>query len=478
MRWLLLAVVAHGLAPVPARRSLKARTPCKVAVSGGGGAAATGEAPWAVAGACAGAVLFGYHLGVVNTPLDAMAKTLGFVGDEAVAGAVVSSTLVGATVGAPLAGAMADKFGRRGAMVRNSVLLGAAALGCAAAGTVRQLIAARLAAGVGIGIVSALTPLYISEVSPSSRRGAFGALNQVAICVGILLSIVTGLGVTPASPASRWRPMFLFAAFPTLLHLVLALRAPESPRWAGNPDKAACAERLWGPDFAAELGVDSGGDAGDSKKKGGDSDDGGGDASWATMASPAHRGATATAFLLFVQQQFAGINAVVYFSTKVFRDAGIESAVLGSVAVAATNIVGTAAVAAPLIDRFGRKAMLVASYAGMAASMAVMAAAMAAPALAGTAALAALSFAGTLAYIFAFACGCGPIPGLLTPELFPSKLRAKGGSVGMVSHWLCNTVVGAAFLPLVASLGLPAVYSIFAAVAASSAVFAHFNIKA
>ena len=139
---------------------------------------------------------------------------------------------------------------------------------------------------------------------------------------------------------------------------------------------------------------------------------------------------------------------------------------------------GTAAVAAPLIDRFGRKAMLVASYAGMAASMAIMAAAMAAPALAGTAALAALSFAGTLAYIFAFACGCGPIPGLLTPELFPSKLRAKGGSVGMVSHWLCNTVVGAAFLPLVASLGLPAVYSIFAAVAASSAVFAHFHIKA
>ena len=132
------------------------------------------------------------------------------------------------------------------------------------------------------------------------------------------------------------RRFILPGLFVGALFLVVFLRAPESPRWAGNPDKAACAERLWGPDFAAELGVDSG-DAGDSKKNGGDSDDDGGDASWATMASPAHRGATATAFLLFVQQQFAGINAVVYFSTKVFRDAGIESAVWSASAVATVS---------------------------------------------------------------------------------------------------------------------------------------------
>ena len=465
LRLVAVAAAAAALAPLPTRPPVGARAVTKKAMSVSGGEVAKApEAPWAVAGACAGAVLFGYHLGVVNTPLDAMSRTLGFAGDAKVAGAVVSSTLVGATAGSLLGGAAADRWGRRGAMVRNSFLLAAAAAGCAAAGTVPQLLAARLAAGVGIGIVSSITPLYISEVSPTARRGAYGALNQVAICVGILLSIATGLGVTPTSPGSRWRPMFAFALVPTLLHLALALKAPESPRWAGNTDKQASAARLWGAAAAAELGPAAA-----------KSSEGGG--SWAAMVSPMHRRATATAFLLFVQQQFAGINAVVYFSTKVFREAGLQSAVLGSVAVALTNILGTVCVATPLIDKFGRKAMLCSSYAGMAASMAVMAAAAATPALAGTPALAATSFLGTIAYIFAFSCGCGPVPGLLTPELFPSKLRAKGGSIGMLSHWGCNTVVGAAFLPLVAQLGLPAVYAGFAAVAAASAIFAKVAIE-
>ncbi|KAH8062375.1 hypothetical protein JL722_3292 [Aureococcus anophagefferens] len=402
LRLVAVAAAAAALAPLPTRPHVGARAVTKKAMSVSGGEVAKApEAPWAVAGACAGAVLFGYHLGVVNTPLDAMSRTLGFAGDAKVAGAVV--------------------WGRRGAMVRNSFLLAAAAAGCAAAGTVPQLLAARLAAGVGIGIVSSITPLYISEVAPTARRGAYGALNQVAICVGILLSIATGLGVTPTSPGSRWRPMFAFALVPTLLHLALALKAPESPRWAGNADKQASAARLWGAAAAAELGPEAA-----------TSSDGGG--SWAAMVSPRHRRATATAFLLFVQQQFAGINAVVYFSTKVFREAGLQSAVLGSVAVALTNILGTVCVATPLIDKFGRKAMLCSSYAGMAASMAVMAAAAATPALAGTPALAATSFLGTIAYIFAFSCGCGP-------------------------------------------LGLPAVYAGFAAVAAASAIFAKVAIE-
>ncbi|KAH8067585.1 hypothetical protein JL721_7427 [Aureococcus anophagefferens] len=365
LRLVAVAAAAAALAPLPTRPHVGARAVTKKAMSVSGGEVAKApEAPWAVAGACAGAVLFGYHLGVVNTPLDAMSRTLGFAGDAKVA---------------------ARSWGRRGAMVRNSFLLAAAAAGCAAAGTVPQLLAARLAAGVGIGIVSSITPLYISEVAPTARRGAYGALNQVAICVGILLSIATGLGVTPTSPGSRWRPMFAFAL-----------------------------------------------------------------------------------------QQFAGINAVVYFSTKVFREAGLQSAVLGSVAVALTNILGTVCVATPLIDKFGRKAMLCSSYAGMAASMAVMALATRRPARTRQRAA---SFLGTIAYIFAFSCGCGPVPGLLTPELFPSKLRAKGGSIGMLSHWGCNTVVGAAFLPLVAQLGLPAVYAGFAAVAAASAIFAKVAIE-
>ena len=151
-----------------------------------------GEAPLAVAGACVGVSLFGYHLGVVNAPLQAMAAR--WASGTPAAGAVVSSTLVGAAGGALLAGPAADRLGRRGALRWNCLTLILAAVGCATATTLQHLIYARTLAGVGIGLVSAVAPLYVSEVSPAAKRGRNGALNQVAICLGIVASIVAGLG--------------------------------------------------------------------------------------------------------------------------------------------------------------------------------------------------------------------------------------------------------------------------------------------
>ena len=212
---------------LPARRSIRT----KLRASSGGATTLKGEAPLAVAGACVGVSLFGYHLGVVNAPLQAMAASMGF--GDAGSGAVVSSTLVGAAGGALLAGPAADRLGRRGALRWNCLTLILAAVGCATATTLQQLIYARILAGVGIGLVSAVAPLYVSEVSPAAKRGRNGALNQVAICLGIVVSIVAGLGVTPTTPAKRWRPMFAGALVPTLLHLVLTFKIPESPRWPG-----------------------------------------------------------------------------------------------------------------------------------------------------------------------------------------------------------------------------------------------------
>ena len=258
----------------------------------------------------------------------------------------------------------------------NCLTLILAAVGCATATTLQHLIYARTLAGVGIGLVSAVAPLYVSEVSPAAKRGRNGALNQVAICLGIVASIVAGLGVTPTSPAQRWRPMFAGALVPTLLHLILTFKIPESPRWPGSEPRG---QRLM--DCGAALGrrvliqcrdgdglVLSGSGAKRSDVK---------TASWSAMVSSKYRRATLTAFLLFVCQQLSGINAVVYFSTQIFRDAGVTSAVLSSLLVMLVNVAGTAFVAAPLIDRFGRTTMLAASYAGMASSMAVMGACLA-----------------------------------------------------------------------------------------------------
>ena len=146
-----------------------------------------------------------------------------------------------------------------------------------------------------------------------------------------------------------------------------------------------------------------------------------------------------TAFLLFVCQQLSGINAVVYFSTQIFRDAGVTSAVLSSLLVMLVNVAGTAFVAAPLIDRFGRTTMLSASYAGMATSMAVMGACLAQPALAGTSLLTAITLLGTVAYVFAFSCGSGPVPSSTsitrTPlgSSVPSAVRLHASSLSASS---------------------------------------------
>ena len=189
---------------------------------------------------------------------------------------------------------------------------------------------------------------------------------------------------------------------------------------AGSQTAQQDAERLWGADASQEMASSAKSDV---KTAG-----------WSAMVSSKYRRATLTAFLLFVCQQLSGINAVVYFSTQIFRDAGVTSAVLSSLLVMLVNVAGTAFVAAPLIDRFGRTTMLSASYAGMASSMAVMGGCLASPALAGTSLLTAITLLGTVAYVFAFSCGSGPVPSLLVPELFPAELRGKGGSVAMLSH--------------------------------------------
>ena len=162
--------------------------------------------------------------------------------------------------------------------------------------------------------------------------------------------------------------MFAGALVPTLLHLLLTFKIPESPRWPLSTTSVEDAERLWGADSEKEMASSQSDEVKTS--------------SWSAMVSKRYRRATLTAFLLFVCQQLSGINAVVYFSTQIFRDAGVTSAVLSSLLVMLVNVAGTAFVAAPLIDRFGRTTMLSASYAGMATSMAVMGACLAAPSFA------------------------------------------------------------------------------------------------
>lgn len=415
-----------------------------------------------VAAACCGAFAFGYHLAVVNGPLSTMAVDLGFAGNKALEGLVVSSTLGGAAIGSLTGGTMSDVLGRRRAFLTAVLPLISGPLLIATAHTFNQAALGRFVTGLAIGLTSAVVPTYISEVAPSKLRGTLGALNQLTICLGILAALLANVLL----PATQWRTMFLAALAPAALLFLGMLASPESPRWLAQngrqAEASAAATKLWGASGPAQVATAAGGDGA------------GGQGSWAEALSAKYRGPFIAGCMLFLFQQFAGINAIVYFSSSVFRQAGITSDALASAAVGATNVLGTV-VAASFIERTGRVTLIANSFMGQAVAMAAMALAFSLESLKPYAGP--IAFGGTLFYILSFALGAGPVPALIIPEMNGARVRGRAMSAAMVTHWIANVVVGQTFMGAVDQYGLAAVYGFFGVTAALASVYARRALK-
>ncbi|XP_065848331.1 plastidic glucose transporter 4 [Euphorbia lathyris] len=404
--------------------------------------------------ACLGAILFGYHLAVVNGALEYLAKDLGIVENTVVQGWVVSTLLAGATVGTFTGGALADRFGRTRTFQLDAIPLIMGAFLTTTARSVQTMIIGRLLAGIGIGISSAIVPLYISEISPTEIRGALGSINQLFICIGILLAMVAGLPL--AGNPSWWRTMFGIAVVPAVL-LVLGMSfSPESPRWLFQQGKISEAEKaiktLYGKERVYEVMQDlAAGGQGSGEPEAG----------WFDLFSSRYWKVVSVGVALFFFQQMAGINAVVYYSTAVFRSVGIASDVAASALVGAANVFGTT-IASSLMDKQGRKSLLITSFCGMAASMLLLSLSFTWKVLApysGT-----LAVLGTVCYVLSFSLGAGPVPALLLPEIFSSRIRAKAVSLSMGMHWISNFFIGLYFLSVVNKFGISTVYLGFSAI--------------
>jgi MFS family permease len=176
---------------------------------------------------------------------------------------------------------------------------------------------------------------------------------------------------------------------------------------------------------------------------------------------------------LFAFQQFAGINAVFYFSSTVFRAAGMTSDVAASVSVGAVNLLASC-LAAYLMDRLGRRSLLIVSFTGMAFAMGMQVLVAVVPALSSM--RGSMALVGTLVYVFMFALGAGPVPALLLPEIFPDRIRAKGMAVAMCVHWVANFLVGLMFLHLLETLGAGILYTFFTTVCLAAALFVKKNV--
>ena len=324
---------------------------------------------WISSVAALGGLLFGYDTAVVSGAVEYLQKH--FELSDLQLGWVVSSALFGCIAGAGIAGWMGDKFGRKRAMMICGLLFLVSTVGSALAETADQLVWTQIIGGVGVGAASLLTPVYISEIAPPSRRGALTTLNQMAILLGMVITYIVNAQLANAYDEAwriqtSWRWMFASEAVPTLLFMGLLFFIPESPRWLVSKkreEEAAVILRKLGSErlVAEEIADIHNSFVGEKVP-------------WGKIFAPPYRKILVFGAILAAFQQLVGINIVMYYAPRIFTSAGVAT----STAIGHSVIIGVAmlvftVVALVLADRIGRRPLLLASCAGMALSLAALA---------------------------------------------------------------------------------------------------------
>ncbi|KAH6818242.1 Major facilitator superfamily protein [Perilla frutescens var. frutescens] len=409
--------------------------------------------------------LFGYHLGVVNEPLETISVDLGFHGNTLQEGLVVSTCLAGAFVGSLISGWVADGVGRRRAfqLCALPMLIGAPI--CATATSLTGMLLGRVFVGIGLGVGPPVASLYVAEISPAHVRGTYGSFIQIATCLGLMAALVIGIPVT--SIFGWWRICFWISTLPASMLALLMVFCVESPHWLYKQGRHSEAEneleKLLGASHAkdaiVELSKTDRGDEADTIKL-------------SELLCGRHSRVVFIGSTLFALQQLSGINAVFYFSSTVFRRAGVSSN-LANVSVGMANLIGSV-IALALMDKLGRKALLLWSFFGMAVSTVLHVLAAASPASNPVGFL--MSVGGMMLFVLMFAVGAGPVPGLLLPEIFPNRIRAKAMAFCMSVHWVINFLVGLLFLRLLDRMGPQLLYSMFGSFCLVAVVFVKRNV--
>jgi sugar porter (SP) family MFS transporter len=429
---------------------------------------------------------FGYHLSVVNGPLETIAAYFtGVSGNLFAQGLVVSTLLMGATVGATVAGKLADMLGRKKSLLICGLVLSLGPVTCTIfpsflpeLGSVRFvcLLLGRMITGFGVGIASSVCPLYISEVSPRRLRGSYCSVNQIVICFGIVLGLLTNL----VYAMEQWRTMFLWGLVPALSLSALSYSfLPESPRWLASNNLKGKAEQtclqLWGNSTQAleeakqvleEGTVLAGAAATDSSLGMGEK------ARTESIFDSKYRKVLVMCVMMFVFQQMSGVNSIIFFSSNIFKQIGIESTALASLVVGIVNFSGTL-VACYLVEKMGRKQLMEISYGCMSLFLTTLAIATKFSQSAPWMPMVILS--SVILYVLGFSLGAGAIPGLYVNEIAPSSVRGAASSVAFTTHWIMNILIGQTFLQLANSLGISTMYFVFALWCMGALVFVHFK---
>lgn len=382
-----------------------------------------------------GGLLFGFDTAVIAGTTHSLTLQYGLT--PATLGLTVSMALWGTVAGSMAAGVIGQKRGGRETLRILAVFYLVSALGCALAWSWGALLVSRFIGGLAIGGSSVLGPVYIAEVSPAARRGRLVGLFQINIVIGILLAYFSNYCIAQAGlGATEWRWQLGIAAAPALLFLLLLFGIPRSPRWLaaqGRTGEAIDVLRMIGSrDPEGELGEIVRSIRLEQVQ-----------ASESLFARK-YRYPIFLAVTIGMFNQLSGINAILYYLNDIFAAAGFSqiSGNLQAVAVGGMNLLATI-FAMTLIDKLGRKTLLLFGSVGTAVCLG---------------GVAAIFFANRhqeylvwllVAYIACFAVSQGAVIWVYLSEVFPTRVRAKGQSLGSSAHWVMNALISGTF-PLLA----------------------------
>lgn len=394
--------------------------------------------------AALGGILFGYDTAVISGTTAIVKAQFGL--STGLEGWYVGCALIGSIIGVAVAGLLSDNLGRKLTMLISATMFSISAIGCAVCADFAQLVVFRMIGGFGIGVVSIVSPIYISEVAVPEKRGTLVSLYQLAITIGFLLAylvnylILKGAALDSTDPAlgSRmmnneyWRGMLGSETIPDLLFFIVIFFIPESPRWLivkGKEDKAlGVLQRIYlEPEGAKEqLEATRASIEGEVKSE------------WKELLQPGIFKAVLIGSAIAILGQFMGVNAVLYYGPKIFMDAGLsgEGSLLSTVLVGVVNML-TTVIALLIIDKVGRKKLVWWGVGGMIACLLMIG----------------LYFSlGTLPtwfllvffllYVFCTAISISAVVFVLLSEMYPNRVRGLAMSVAGLALWVGTYLIG------------------------------------
>ena len=398
--------------------------------------------------AALGGFLFGYDTAVISGTIAQVTQL--FQLDTLQQGWYVGCALVGSIVGVLFAGILSDKLGRKLTMVISAVLFSTSALGCALSADFTQLVIYRIIGGVGIGVVSIVSPLYISEVAVAQYRGRLVSLYQLAVTVGFLGAYLVNYQLLAWAESGTqlsvdwlnkifitevWRGMLGMETLPAILFFIIIFFIPESPRWLivrGKELKAVnILEKIYNSITEAKSQLNETKSVLTSETK----------SEWSLLMKPGIFKAVIIGVCIAILGQFMGVNAVLYYGPSIFENAGLSGgdSLFYQVLVGLVNTL-TTVLALIIIDKVGRKKLVYYGVSGMVVSLILIGLYFLFGDSLGVSSLFLLIF--FLFYVFCCAVSICAVVFVLLSEMYPTKVRGLAMSIAGFALWIGTYLIG------------------------------------